>query len=1686
MHGREGEERKRRLHMWPVPAPGIGAAAAAVVNQSPSDSLQSASDCFLKDGRKIRVGECALFQAGNAPPFIGKIRWFRTSEENYLKLCVNWLYRPADIKLAKGILHDAAPNEVFYSFHKDVISAASLLHPCKVAFLRKGVELPAGISSFVCRRVYDIESKCLWWLTDQDYVDERQEEVDQLLDRTQLEMHAALQSGGRSPKPLNGPSSTHQLKPGSDSVQNSSSSLPSQVKGKKRDRSDPDTEPIKRDRDRSAKAEDGDSVSYKFDNIKAEIAKITEKGGLDNSEAVEKLVNLMLLDRTERKLDLAGRVMLADIIAATDRYDCLGRFVELRGVSVLDDWLQEAHKGKNGDGNSPKESDKATEELILALFRALDRLPVNLDALRACQIGKSVNNLRSHKNLEIQKKSRSLVDTWKKRVGAEMKINDAKSVGSSQAVTWPGKPGFSEVSHTGDRRSGSTEVIMKSPMSQPTAPKCMPGKPGHGDVITKSTPVASGSIKLQSSLSAPIAISSKDSPCKTTGGTGTPEMSLAAVKEEKSSSSSQSQNNSQSCSSDHLRAKGSLKEDARSSTAGSVNVGKTSGGSSRHRRSSNGLHGKNISGVQKEGSSGKSGSLNRTTTTDKTSPSGLTCDKPLEMPVADHGNSHKLIVRLHNPSRSPARSVSGGSFEDPSVMGSRASSPGLCEKPEQNNDHIVKPRSGASQSLIAMDADGESEQHNDKGRIGSDEGDRSLLGILEYQHSRGAEESGKGADIPRNACPSSGNEKRVFWTETRARNSFSSINALVESCAKYSEASAPLAVGDDIGMNLLASVAAGEICKSELISPCGSPKILPPEEEPCAGKNDAKSRLSSNEIVAPSHTQSDETTDVDSKKHDKNAEFSARDDSKQIGITFSSVKKTDLPLHNNITAEPTEQPPVSNSITHTCADSAIKSDGKLEEENVDRCLPMSGPGDTECGGNGPYQHQDKQIASEQIADSYIDCKPTTRSPSTEEHKNIDFTCEKVEEGKMDTSDVVCKGLDDGCDNTTSSRKIETLLVEGSSSSCPSGKEVQGPTTLNERPQHPVVSDHADALDRSGDDAVASSNSNKAPCPQNADESKTKMPDMHFLESNAIERKEHANFVPSSIDDRIGSAAVSLSTASGVDKNVEPKDNPTKSANCEVSPNIMVKEIEQRVKPTGSKMSSDDAGGSDDLASSAEVSSLAVKAESDVSAKLDFDLNESIHVDDGHPHPCEPASSAALVCSSDIHLPIVSPLVPPFSSSLPAPITVAAPAKGPFVPPENLLKSKGELGWKGSAPTSAFRPAEPRKVLEMPLSTSDIAVCDAVGKQCRPPLDIDLNVPDERLLEDMASQSSAQTLCSETGNSNHDAATRAACRLDLDLNRVDETNENGQLLASSSLRVDVPILPVISPYERFPNAAASSSRDFDLNDGPGVDEVVAELAPRSQVAKAPNNVPFLPPAAGLRMNNAEIANMFTWFPPSNSHPAVAIPSFLPDRGEQPYPLVAAPGAHRILGSVTGGSTFGSDIYRGPMLSSSPAMAFSPAAAFPYASFPFASSYPLASTSFSGGSTSYVDSSSAGASCFAAIPSQFVGPAGAATSHYPRPYMVSLAESSTIGGSENSRKWVRQGLDLNAGPGSINAEGRGDDRLPPSSRQVLVATSNAMLEEQARMYQVPGVGVKRKEPEGGWDAEKSAYKQLSWQQ
>ncbi|KAJ4826326.1 hypothetical protein Tsubulata_042413 [Turnera subulata] len=1626
MHGRwEGEERKRRnRHMWTGPTrgnnPSVSSVAGDVVVPSPSNSSPSLSgqvNFFYKDGRKISVGDCALFKPPqDSPPFVGLIRSL-TGKEDTLKLGVYWLYRPAEVKLGKGILLEAAPNEIFFSFHKDETLAASLLHPCKVAFLPKGVELPSGVCSFVCRRVYDIENSCLWWLTDQDYINERQEEIDQLLDKTRIEMHATVQPGGRSPKPINGP--TSQLKPGSDSVQNSASSFPSQVEGKKRERGEQGFEPIKRER--YTKIDDGESGHSKSESMwKSEIAKFTERGGLVDSEGVEKLVHLMLPDRNEKKIDLVGRSVLAGVVAATDKFDCLNRFVQLRGLPVFDEWLQEVHKGKVGDGGSPKDNDKSVEEFLLVLLRALDKLPVNLHALQMCNIGKSVNHLRQHKNLEIQKKARSLVDTWKKRVEAEM---DAKS-GSNQAVPWQARSRLPEVSHGGNRHVGvSSDVAMKSSVVQVSASKAVPAKHVQGESTTKSATASPGSVKSAPSA-APAGNSLKEGQPRNVAS-GVSDLPMTAARDEKSSSSSQSHNNSQSCSSDHAKTVGlSGKEDARSSTAGSVAANKIIGGSSRHRKSANGFPGSSLSGVQRETGSSR-GSLHRNSGSEKLLQATLTGEKTGDAPMAE-GNSPKLVVKISNRGRSPAQSASGGSIEDLSVINSRASSPVLSEKHDQF-DRNLKDKNDAYRTNITSDVNTESWQSNDFKEVltGSDEGDGSPATIPEEEHCRTGEDTMKVAEVSKATSSSSGDEhKAAKLYET----SFNPMNALIESCVKDSEANASMSAGDDVGINLLASVAAGEMSKSDMISPVDSPPRSTPVVDNSFVCSD--SRIKS----PPGHDLGRERSQSAEDEHEKRIVIAV------TALGKNSEAKNALISQNKSTGEFNG---FSNFSSPHVAEQCLEANAKSEDTVAATLVAASTSEKISNGGeekgSGTLNADVLSEAKEKLQDSAVVEDKVNIAGAEVENKVVEGTL-LYPSSETDGENKKKKNEDEAI-TVPAEQKTQELM----NSECAKGT-------------------NGDMLQASGSGRDVGS--------EGCDELKAE-------KSDETDGRGHSTGKQKTGRESNTGSAVTDQKVEGMDESVEGNQiNEQRNGGiATLKPSSEVQETEQQVKSKASKYTGVETDDAEDCTSTAvEAASLSAAAGVDVEAKVAFDLNEGFNGDDGkYSEPTNskpPASSSAVQLISPFLLPVSS-----VSSGLPASITVAAAAKGPFVPPEDLLKNRGELGWKGSAATSAFRPAEPRKVMETPVCSASTSPPDAsTAKPSRPPLDIDLNVPDERILEDFASRSSVQASgsISDVANNHDEAMASSSIRgsggLDLDLNRVDEPVDMGSHLTSNGLRMDAQLQPVKSSVGLL-NGEVSNRRDFDLNDGPLVEEASAEPSPFGHHPR--NSLPSQPSISGLRINNPEISSFPSWFPQGTSYPAVTIQSIMPDRAEQPFPIVAPGGPPRMLTPPTASNPFGPDVYRGPVLSSSPAVPF-PSTPFQYSVFPFGTNFPLPSASFSGSSTTYVDSSSGGRLCFPAVHSQVLTPTGVAVpSHYPRPYVVSLPDGSSSGGAESSRKWGRQSLDLNAGPLGPDIEGR-DETSSLMSRQLSVASSPALADEQSRMYQVAGGGVlKRKEPEGGWE-------------
>ncbi|OVA09148.1 Bromo adjacent homology (BAH) domain [Macleaya cordata] len=87
-----------------------------------------------------------------------------------------WFYLPEEAKKRGGGSWEARDNrELFYSFYRDEVPAKCLMHKCVVHFVPLHKQLP----------VYDTVEKTLWGLTDNDYEDNKQHEIELLVQKTQ-------------------------------------------------------------------------------------------------------------------------------------------------------------------------------------------------------------------------------------------------------------------------------------------------------------------------------------------------------------------------------------------------------------------------------------------------------------------------------------------------------------------------------------------------------------------------------------------------------------------------------------------------------------------------------------------------------------------------------------------------------------------------------------------------------------------------------------------------------------------------------------------------------------------------------------------------------------------------------------------------------------------------------------------------------------------------------------------------------------------------------------------------------------------------------------------------------------------------------------------------------------------------------------------------------------------------------------------------------------------------------------------------------------------------------------------------------------------------------------------------------------------------------------------------------------
>ncbi|CAB4265553.1 unnamed protein product [Prunus armeniaca] len=177
-----------------------------------------------------------------------------------------------------------------------------------------------------------------------------------------------------------------------------------------------------------------------------------------------------------------------------------------------------------------------------------------------------------------------------------------------------------------------------------------------------------------------------------------------------------------------------------------------------------------------------------------------------------------------------------------------------------------------------------------------------------------------------------------------------------------------------------------------------------------------------------------------------------------------------------------------------------------------------------------------------------------------------------------------------------------------------------------------------------------------------------------------------------------------------------------------------------------------------------------------------------------------------VCSDEMDRP-VNPV------STPIPVSRPVAAAGLPVAP---LQFEGAIGWKGSAATSAFRRASPRRFSDGDKNLSTGATSDG-SKQRLDCLDIDLNVAEGG--DDLGKQIPVSSGL-PSGESSVEVSQNRSGRPNLDLNRIDD---DGDALPSG-LRMEGQFLNNRNG-RRSPSPASSSSsmqpsmRNFDLNDRP---------------------------------------------------------------------------------------------------------------------------------------------------------------------------------------------------------------------------------------------------------------------------
>lgn len=107
--------------------------------------------------------------------------------EGSLRISGQWFYRPEEAEIGEGKFCAARDTrELFYSFHIDDVPAESVMHKCIVHFIPQNKQIPARkkYPGFIVQNVYGAAEKKLWNITDKEYDENMQSQINILLKKT--------------------------------------------------------------------------------------------------------------------------------------------------------------------------------------------------------------------------------------------------------------------------------------------------------------------------------------------------------------------------------------------------------------------------------------------------------------------------------------------------------------------------------------------------------------------------------------------------------------------------------------------------------------------------------------------------------------------------------------------------------------------------------------------------------------------------------------------------------------------------------------------------------------------------------------------------------------------------------------------------------------------------------------------------------------------------------------------------------------------------------------------------------------------------------------------------------------------------------------------------------------------------------------------------------------------------------------------------------------------------------------------------------------------------------------------------------------------------------------------------------------------------------------------------------------